>query len=213
MERIQHDVDLHPYAWDPPDSDLAQPDWDPAEELARLLSAQPAETTTTVPLATAPRRRNNRRRVRREARSPGRDRRVGHVTLLVVSVSLSALAMLVWSVAYSYYQLSGIASAVLPDSMARYWPLTVFGPWLVAALSVVRAAVQQQAARRSWGVVLAASAMAVALCVGNTSPALLAWVVFGIPPVTAVVCLWELVGQISGRHRPRHAATTKRSTA
>jgi hypothetical protein len=132
-------------------------------------------------------------------------RRFTHITLLIMTVTLCAVGMLAWSVCYSYGQLRGIASSVLPTRLAQCWPLTVYGPWFVAALSVVRATAQRRSARRSWCIVLAASAMAVALCVSHSSHALLSLVIFGIPPVTALVCFWELVGQISSKSRPRHA--------
>jgi hypothetical protein len=35
-------------------------------------------------------------------------------------------------------------------------------------------------------------------------------VVVGIPPITALICFRELVGQISPHHGPRHACQTLR---
>ncbi|MFD0504756.1 DUF2637 domain-containing protein [Streptomyces chiangmaiensis] len=117
--------------------------------------------------------------------------------------------MLGWSIAYSYNQLHAIASTVLPEPLAQWWPLTVYGPWFVAALSILRASFQHRTARRSWVVILVASATAVALCIGNSAHTLLSMVIVGIPPITALVCFRELVGQVSCKHRPRHAAPGK----
>jgi hypothetical protein len=101
---------------------------------------------------------------------------------------------------------------VVSAKLARWWPLMVYGPWLVAGLSILRATVQHRSARRSWAVMLIASATAVALCVGQSPRSLLAMVVVGIPPITALICFRELVGQISPQHGPRHAChTVKRS--
>jgi hypothetical protein len=193
--------------WNVPDQDIAPNDWDPVEELAQILST-PTSVSPVTPLDLPSPRRNNRRRVRHESHLLDGGRSLTHITLLIATVTVCALCMLGWSVCYSYWQLRGIASSVLPTRLAQCWPLTVYGPWFVAALSVLRATAQRRSARRSWCVVLAASALAVGLCVSHSSHALLSLVIFGIPPVTALVCFWELVGQISTRNRPRHATNT-----
>jgi hypothetical protein len=226
MDGIQHDSGpglydhtgfydhpgLYDHAWGVPEPDVVQNDWDPVEELAQILSAPTvAAAPTLVDVPTQ--RRGSRRRVRQDSHLLDGGRSVTHITLLIAAVSFCAVAMLAWSVCYSYAQLRGIASSVLPGGLARYWPLTVYGPWFVAALSVLRATAQRRSARRSWCVVLAASVVAVALCISHSSHALLSLVIFGIPPVTALVCFWELVGQISTRGRPRHATPAKPASA
>jgi hypothetical protein len=121
---------------------------------------------------------------------------------------MCAVTMLSWSISYSYDQLRTIALLVVSERLAQWWPLTVYGPWLVAGLSILRASVQHRTARRSWAVMLIASGTAVALCIGQSSNSLLAMVIVGIPPITALACFRELVGQFSPRHGPRHAADT-----
>lgn len=190
--------------WSVPEADIAPNDWDPVEELAQMLATPTSVRPVAAPLVPPP-RRSGRRRLRPESHLLDGGRRVTHITLLIATVSLCAGCMLAWSVCYSYGQLREIASSVLPARVAQYWPLTVYGPWFVAALSVLRATAQRRSAWRSWCIVLAASAMAVVLCVSHSSHALLSLVIFGIPPVTALVCFWELVGQIAIRSRPRHA--------
>lgn len=209
-----------PHAWDAPE---AEPDtvgdgWDPVEELAQMLSgasavAAAAAEPAVVPPAVRRRHRPARRRGDEESHFLDGGRRVTHVTALIAAIALSALAMLWWSVSYSYDQLRAIAGSVLPVEFAQWWPLTVYGPWLVAALSVLRATVQQRSARRSWGIILVASVMAVALCVSHSSRSLPALVIVGIPPLTALVCFWELVGQVSVKQRPRHAAPGEETAA
>ncbi|MFI1768546.1 DUF2637 domain-containing protein [Streptomyces sp. NPDC020800] len=208
MDRIYEDTGLYDQIWTVPETDIAPNDWDPVEELAQILSTTAPVTPAATPSPTPSRRRNNRRRLRQESHLLDGGRRTTYVTVLIAMVSLCAVCMLGWSVSYSYGQLRGIASTVLPVRLAQCWPLTVYGPWFVAALSVLRATVQRRSARRSWCVVVAASAMAVALCISNWSHAQLAPVIFGIPPVTALVCFGELVGQISAKTRPRHAHAT-----
>ncbi|MEU1407654.1 DUF2637 domain-containing protein [Streptomyces sp. NPDC005728] len=210
MDRIYDDTGLYDHIWSVPEPDVPPNDWDPVEELAQMLSTAAPVTPAPTPPTVPSRRRNNRRRLRHESRLVDGGQRTTHVTVLIVMVSLCAVCMLGWSVSYSYGQLRGIASTVLPMRLAQCWPLTVYGPWFVAALSVLRATVQRRSARRSWCVVVAASGMAVALCVSNWSHAQLSPVIFGIPPVTALVCFGELVGQISAKSRPRHATPTSR---
>ncbi|WP_330338227.1 DUF2637 domain-containing protein [Streptomyces sp. NBC_00557] len=205
MDRMQQAAGLYDHAWSTvPDPGIAQNDWDPVEELAQMLSAPTTVNPVPTPLDIPAPRRSSRHRLR-QSHLPDGSRPFTHVTLLIGTVTLCAAGMLAWSVCYSYGQLRGIASSVLPTRLAECWPLMVYGPWFVAALSVVRATAQRRSARRSWCIVLAASAMAVVLCVSHSSHALLSLVIFGIPPVTALVCFWELVGQISTRSRPRHA--------
>jgi hypothetical protein len=55
---------------------------------------------------------------------------------------------------------------------------------------------------------LFSSGMAVALCIGNSPHSLLTMVIVGIPPITALVCFRELVGQFSSQCGARHAADT-----
>jgi len=193
------------HVWNVPEPDITTNDWDPVEELAQMLSTASDGDPAPARLDGRPDHRSNRRRIRTESHFLDGGQRVTYVTLLIATISLSAVCMLGWSLTYSYDQLRAIASSVLPMRLARWWPLTLYGPWLVAALSILRAAVQRRSARRSWCVILAASAMAVALCVSHSSHSNLSLVIFGIPPVTALVCFWELVGQVSTKCLPRHA--------
>jgi hypothetical protein len=195
--------------WSPPAPDVAPHVWgDLDDELAQMLAtASAVEPPAAAPVR--PRRRTSRRRLRVDSHFLDGGRRVTHITILIAAISMCAVCMLGWSISYSYGQLRIIAMSMLPVKLARWWPLTVYGPWFVAALSILRATVQCRSARRSWCVILAASAMAVALSVSHSSRSLLSYVVIGIPPITALVCFWELVGQVSSRHRPRHAAHTR----
>ncbi|MFJ3229713.1 DUF2637 domain-containing protein [Streptomyces sp. NPDC086787] len=183
--------------------------WDLDEELAQMLATAPVPEPVHEP-APRPDHRSGRRRLRAESQLLDGGGRALHVTLLIAAILVCAACMLGWSIAYSYGQLHGIASSVLPPELARWWPLMVYGPWFVAALSIVRATVQRRRTWRSWCVMLTASAMAVALSVSHASHSPLAYVMVGLPPITALVCFWELVGQVSSRSRPRHAAHSSR---
>lgn len=181
------------------------------EELAELLAAAagPKPTPSPVPSldpAVQPLSRIDRRRMRPKSQLHMAGQRISQVTVLFAAIAVCAACLLGWSIAYSYGQLRAFAEHILPAEVARWWPLTVYGPWFVAALSILRATVQHQSARRSWGVLLVASAMAVALCVSHSSRSVLAFVTLGIPPITALVCFWELTGQVSSRQGTRKGA-------
>ena len=218
----QHSYQVDPlethHAWSTPGPDIAPSGWDPDEELAQMLStASPASTVSTADPAPPSlegqhRHRIDRRRPRPAAHILDSGQRLSPGTLLVATIAACAVAMLGWSTAYSYNQLRAIAATVLPAPLAQWWPLTVYGPWFVAALSILRAAFQHRTARRSWCVILVASATAVALCISHSSHSALSMVIVGIPPVTALVCFRELVGQVSTKYRPRHAAPGKEQT-
>jgi len=145
--------------------------------------------------------RSERRRMRPKRQLLIAGHHITQVTILFAAIAVCAAGLLTWSITYTYGQLSAVAELVLPVQLAQWWPLTVYGPWLVAALSILRAAVQHQPARRSWGVLLVTSAIAVALCVSHSAHSVLGFVTLGIPPITALVCFWELIGQVPPKHR------------
>ncbi|WP_079168304.1 DUF2637 domain-containing protein [Streptomyces colonosanans] len=197
------------HVWGTPGPDIAPNGWDPDEELAQMLSSVTSADPAPVTVDGQHRRRVDRRRPRPGSHTLDAGQKVTPATILIATIAACAVAMLGWSIAYSYNQLCTIASTVLPAPLAQWWPLTVYGPWFVAALSILRASFQHRTARRSWSVILVASATAVALCVSHSSHSMLSMVIVGIPPITALVCFRELVGQVSYKHRPRHAAPSK----
>jgi hypothetical protein len=198
-----------PQSWHSPAPDGA-PWGDLDEELAHMLSAATRPAPAPAPDPNRDRnpappershRRIHRRRPQMESHLLDGGQRITHVTILIAAIGVCAASLLTWAITYSYGQLHTIAGSVLPANLAKWWPLTVYGPWFVAALSILRATVQRRSARRSWGVIIVASAMAMALCVGHTARPLLTFVMLGIPPVTALVCFWELIGQVSSKYR------------
>ncbi|MFJ8637052.1 DUF2637 domain-containing protein [Streptomyces sp. NPDC093568] len=199
--------------WQVSDPAISPEGWDLDQELAQMLGA--TQIADPVP----PRREKDRppppqpRPVHRKRPQPGahsltRNPRFLTVSILVTLITLCAVTMLTWSISYSYDQLRSIALLVVSPDLAHWWPLTVYGPWLLAGLSILRASVQRRTARRSWAVMFISSGVAVALCIGQSTGSLLAMVVVGIPPITALVCFRELIGQFSSRPGPKHAADT-----
>ncbi|MER7922955.1 DUF2637 domain-containing protein [Streptomyces sp. NPDC096057] len=179
------------------------------KELARMISAESGERP---PLGSdgQPASRIDRRRVRPKSPFHSAYERITQVTVLFAVITVGVACMLAWSITYTYRQLCTVAASVLPVNVAHFWPLAVYGPWFVAALSILRATAQRQPANRSWCVLLATSATAVALCVSNSSHSVLAFVTLGVPPVTSLVCFWEFVGQFSAKHRTAKGAHAQR---
>ncbi|MEJ8670378.1 DUF2637 domain-containing protein [Streptomyces sp. MS1.AVA.1] len=205
--------------WHVPDATISSSGgWDLDEELAQMLNTTQgidlSAASVPAPAPTPPPAHRDRpppRPVHRKRPQPSNNILAGNpkiftVGVLVTLITLCAVTMLTWSISYSYDQLRSIALLVVSPNLAHWWPLTVYGPWLLAGLSILRASVQRRTARRSWAVMLISSGTAVALCIGQSAHSLLAMVVVGIPPITALVCFRELVGQFSSRPGPRHAA-------
>ncbi|MGW4778433.1 DUF2637 domain-containing protein [Streptomyces filamentosus] len=180
------------------------------EELAHLLTAEHGAPPVRPP-GESQQPRIDRRRTRPRPKFVDVYRRISQVSALLAAIAVCAACLLVWSIAYTYGQLSETAESVLPENLAQWWPLTLYGPWSVAALSILRAAVQRQPAKRSWSVLLVTSAMAVALCVSHSSHSVLAFVTLGIPPVTSLVCFWEFVGQFSSKQQSRRGGRARQS--
>ncbi|GHE39098.1 DUF2637 domain-containing protein [Streptomyces capitiformicae] len=197
--------------WRVTDPTIPSGGWDPDEELVQMLhTAAPGVDPDPPPLDDCghPRRPLHRRRPRPGVHLLAGNPRIIPVAILIVMIAACAVTMLTWSISYSYEQLRAIALLVVTADLAQWWPLTVYGPWLLAGLSILRASVQHRTARRSWAVMLISSGTAAALCIGQSPHSLLAMVIVGIPPITALVCFRELVGQFSAKHGPRHAADT-----
>lgn len=197
-----------------PDPTITLDGWDPVEELAEMLSAAAGAGPPTPLLDSAgrPRHRVDRRRSRPGHGLLAGRRRTIPAVVLVAIITACSLAILCWSISYSYSQLSDVALLVEPPRLAQWWPLTVYGPWLVAGLSVLRASVQRRPTYRSWMIMLLSSGTAVALSVGHSQNSALSMVVSGIPPITALACFRELVGQIPFAPGPRHALHTAKDS-
>ncbi|MEU8874675.1 DUF2637 domain-containing protein [Streptomyces javensis] len=200
-----------------PDPETIEGRWDDLEgDLARLLQTSSAEEAmhTTGPIGppvtplSAPspahvRGRGKRRRVRfRLPTMPW----LHVISLIFAAVTTVIVAMLsVLGGMISYRPLRYLASPSTTESMAAWWPLLVYGPWLVASLSVLRAALHRRGAAHSWAVVVLFSTIAVFLCVAHAPRNAPSIAVAGLPPVAALVSFHQLVRQITLTSPPRHA--------
>ncbi|MEU9557150.1 hypothetical protein [Streptomyces fumanus] len=208
--------------------------WDPAEELAFMLqdaladrgpdlppprgetpAAAPAPgspldslqeiTAELPPLRDAAR---SHRRVRERRRPRGLDA-VSYLTAALATVIASAVSLLSGVVAYD--PLRVVALTRLQPGVVSWWPLLVFGPWLVASLSVLRAALHQRRAVHSWCVVLVFSLISVFLCVVQAPGTVIDVAAAGLPGLAALACFQQLVRQITLTRPPRRTAPRHRA--
>ncbi|MFJ5993512.1 hypothetical protein [Streptomyces sp. NPDC092370] len=217
----------------PPD-----PTWDPAEELAFILEealgeqaaripaprdqdlaevAEPAPvsvpgthmrrlqdiTEELPPVREVPRRH---RKVRTR-KAPRALRTTSFLVAVLAAVIASAVSLLSGLVAYDSLRVVAVSPAA--RGLRTWWPLLVYGPWLVGSLSVLRAALHQRRAVHSWCVVLVFSCIAVLLCVVQAPRTILGIAAAALPGLAALACFQQVVRQITltrppMRSVPRH---------
>ncbi|HEX5565496.1 MAG TPA: DUF2637 domain-containing protein [Streptomyces sp.] len=196
----------HPAAPAPPDGGL-----DEATRVLRRIDADHAPAAPPGGVSKPPPVRppaDHRRRRRSRGRSRGAGAELSWLHLFSFSVAaLTAGIVAMVSVLgglVSYDPLRHLAGPSMPGDLARWWPLLVYGPWLAASLSILRATVLRRRVRHSWAVVVLFSTIAVVLCVAHAPKTLSGVAAAGLPPITALACFHQLVGQIT-LTQPRHA--------
>jgi hypothetical protein len=211
-----------------PEAPLVPPDagWDPGEELAYLLQeAVPAEQTATVP---PPRSESspgvdfadpmeNLARITAQL-PPIRRSSVGHrksrvrklrlkwlqtgsfVIVAFVAVIVAMVSVFGGMVAYEPLQniTSGTKSGIIP-----WWPVLVYGPWMVASLSVLRSALHRRRALHSWFIVVLFSSVAMMLCVAQAERTFTGIAGAALPAFASLACFQQLVRQITLTLPPR----------
>ncbi|WP_331773101.1 DUF2637 domain-containing protein (plasmid) [Embleya sp. NBC_00888] len=207
-----------PVAEWPPPAAVAPPDGlsssfavvgDPRFEadLARLLAGPAEEVPATVELpAPAPVRGpgSHRRRPLPPAlpvTGAGRLDRLSR-TLVVVSVVLVA-AIGVLGAVITLAPLRHTADAA--TGPARWWPVLVQGPWVVASLSILRSSLHRRRALHSWIVVAAFAGLSMALSLTHAPMTVAGVVVAVLPAVATTACLHQLVRQITLTRPPRRS--------
>lgn len=142
--------------------------------------------------------------------------------LRVASLLIAALAAVIASsvslfggmAAYEPLRLAAVSRT--EGGIVSWWPLLVYGPWLVASLSVLRAALHRRRAVHSWGVVLLFSSIAMLLCIVQAPRTVSDTAAAALPALASLVCFQQIVRQItltrppqrtSARHRMRPPAT------
>ncbi|MER7402257.1 hypothetical protein ABT373_07095 [Streptomyces sp. NPDC000070] len=201
----------------PPD-----PTWDPAEELAFILEEAlgeqepripaPRDVAPAAPADPEPGERMQRLqditeelppvrdvpRRHRKVRTRGAPRVLRTTSFLVAALTAviaCAVSLLSGMVAYDPLRLVAVSPA--ERNLRTWWPLLVYGPWLVASLSVLRAALHQRRAVHSWCVVLVFSCVAVLLCVAQAPRTVLGTAAAALPGLAALACFQQVVRQIT----------------
>ncbi|WP_031042633.1 DUF2637 domain-containing protein [Streptomyces sp. NRRL F-5650] len=208
-----------------------EPGWDPAEELAFLLqdamaqqSGVPSAPDTSAlapapgtplsnlqeitaelpPLRESP---TSHRRVRR-GRKVSRLRAASLFVAALAAVIAASVSLFGGMVAYEPLRLAAVTRT--RGSIVSWWPLLVYGPWLVASLAVLRAALHQRRAVHSWAVVLLFSAIAMFLCVVEAPRTVSDGAAAALPGLASLVCFQQVVRQITLTRPPRRAVPRHR---
>ncbi|MGW2249520.1 DUF2637 domain-containing protein [Kitasatospora sp. NPDC001660] len=113
----------------------------------------------------------------------------------LTAVTVTTACVLGW--VFSYGPLQELAFSRVPQGLSELWPVVIYGPWLAGCLSVLRAVQHGRQPFHSWVVVVLFSGLAAGLCVADVSWTLSAVVVAGLPPLTGVISLHQLVRQLS----------------
>ncbi|WP_327280573.1 MULTISPECIES: hypothetical protein [unclassified Streptomyces] len=211
--------------------------WDPAEELAYLLQdsraprqADPFDWTgfedngstvnAEVPVAGLP--QNAYQGHGPHPETPHGHRRVppkaAMLTLFRTGSLFSALLVAVIAAVVSLFSGLAISDALRHSAgphtthdVVSWWPLLIYGPWMVASLSILRAALHQRRAIHSWSIVLLFSTLATLLCVAQATRTFPAQAAATLPPVAALACFQQLVRQITLTRPPRHPVPRHRN--
>ncbi|WP_435252461.1 hypothetical protein [Streptomyces tendae] len=211
-----------------------EPGWDPAEELAFLLqdameprTGDPSVTDTSAlapapgtplsnlqeitaelpPLRESP---TSHRRVRR-GRKVSRLRAASLFVAALAAVIAASVSLFGGMVAYEPLRLAAVTRT--RGSVVSWWPLLVYGPWLVASLAVLRAALHQRRAVHSWAVVLLFSAIAMLLCIAEAPRTVSDAAAAALPGLASLVCFQQIVRQITLTRPPRRAVPRHRQRA
>jgi len=97
---------------------------------------------------------------------------------------------------------SGVASS--------WWPLLIYGPWMVASLSVLRTALHRRRALHSWCVVLLFSSLAMTLCAVQAHKTFTGLAAAALPALACLTCFQQLVRQITLTRPPRRRISRHR---
>ncbi|WP_459752168.1 DUF2637 domain-containing protein [Streptomyces sennicomposti] len=144
----------------------------------------------------------------RERKRPDTIRTASRVLAAAAAVTASSVSFFGGMVAYE--PLRVVAVARMDEGIASWWPLLVYGPWLVASLSVLRAALHRRRAVHSWCVVLLFSSIATLLCVIQAPRTIVDMAAATLPGLASLACFQQLVRQITLTRPPRRRAPRHR---
>ncbi|MFE1287673.1 DUF2637 domain-containing protein [Streptomyces sp. NPDC058751] len=171
-------------------------DGDPMENLVQI-------TTELPPIRRSP---TGHRKVR--VRNPRNWLQA--VSFAIAAVATATVSMVsVFSGMVAYSPLQRIASNA-QSGTGPWWPLLVYGPWVVASLSILRAALHRRRAVHSWYVVLLFSSVAMMFCVADANQTVTGVATAVVPALASLTCFQQLVRQITLTRPPRQSASRHR---
>jgi len=151
--------------------------------------------------------------------SPGhrkvRARRLHFTWLQTVSFVIAAFAAVIVSMVsvfggiVAYAPLQHVAPGTR-GATAAAWPLLIYGPWMVASLSILRTALHQRRAMHSWFVVLLFSSLAMTLCMAEAERTFTGVAAAALPALASLACFQQLVRQITLTRPPRRRTSGRR---
>lgn len=211
--------------------------WDPAEELAILLqeSAVPGQpepstrvgfhdttgdTVSAISLVAGLKHTPTERPPTRASSGHRRNPTKTPVLSLLQTGSLfTAVLVAVIAAVVSIFSGLAICDALRHSAdphtaraVIRWWPLLIYGPWMVASLSILRSALHQRRSFHSWSIVLLFSTVATLLCVAQAPRTITAGAASALPSVATLACFQQLVRQITLTRPPRQAAPRHRNS-
>ncbi|MFC8914760.1 DUF2637 domain-containing protein [Streptomyces sp. NPDC047821] len=229
-----HGRHVRPPADIPPAEPLF-PSWDPAEELASMLQGAIPHQHGGIPLlmeapdihaatgggpmagleqitAELPPVRPPMASHRRTAANKRVLSLLQTCSVLTAAIAAAIVSMVsLYGGMVTYDPLRHIAEPRTSDAVVQWWPLLVYGPWMVASLSILRAALHRRRAAHSWFVVLLFSTIAMLLCVSQAPRTLSDAAAAALPSIAALACFQQLVRQITLTRPPRQAAPRHRN--
>ncbi|MFB7249039.1 DUF2637 domain-containing protein [Streptomyces populi] len=132
------------------------------------------------------------------------------VSFMIAAVAAAAVSMVsVFSGMVAYSPLQRIASNA-QSGTGPWWPLLVYGPWTVASLSILRAALHRRRAVHSWYVVLLFSSVAMMFCVADAHQTITGVATAVVPALASLTCFQQLVRQITLTRPPRQTVSRHR---
>ncbi|GAA2445719.1 hypothetical protein [Streptomyces glaucus] len=138
-------------------------------------------------------------------------RTVSHLIAAVTALIACSVSFFGGMVAYAPLRLSAVPRA--EGGIAAWWPLLIYGPWLVSSLSVLRAALHQRRAVHAWCVVLFFSSVAMMLCVVQAPRTVVDTAAAALPGLASLACFQQLVRQITLTRPPRRTMPRHRVQA
>ncbi|MGW0282842.1 DUF2637 domain-containing protein [Streptomyces sp. NPDC003236] len=132
------------------------------------------------------------------------------VSFLIAALAAAIVAMVsVFGGLAAYAPLQHIAARTRSGPL-HWWPLLVYGPWMVASLSILRTALHRRRALHSWCVVLLFSSVAMTLCVAEAERSFTGVAAAVLPALAALTCFQQLVQQVTLTRPPRQRISRHR---